>query len=94
MNDKAIRNILIDHPAEASGERHRPCDLRRQHAAGPRSRGRENLRNCCRRYGDEAAWAMHQVAGRGAESYHGAVGGRMAPALPGCQHSGGHRAGL
>ena len=52
------------------------------------------LRNCCRRYGNEAAWAMHQVAGRGAESYHGAVGGRMAPALPGCQHSGGHRAGL
>ncbi|MFR6694623.1 MAG: hypothetical protein ACLUS6_11880 [Dysosmobacter sp.] len=32
-----------DHPAEASGERHRPCDVRRQHAAGPRSRGRENL---------------------------------------------------
>lgn len=37
---------------------------------------------------------MHQVAGRGAKPYHGAVGGGMAPALPGCQHSGGHRAGL
>lgn len=52
------------------------------------------LRNCCRRYGDEAAWAMHQVAGRGAEPYHGAVGQRVLAALSCRQCAGGHEKGF
>ena len=52
------------------------------------------LRDGGRCHGDEAFGPLHQVADRGAKPHHRAVGGGMAPALPGRKHFGRHRTGL